>query len=296
MRSLKSVLPISVISIGALAGCSTLTPTDDPVYLRLTDLEARLMRIERVVNNESLIQLAGQVEQLRSETQALRGEVETLRFETESAAGRQRELYLDIDERLQSLEQARSAGAGFGADPGFGQEFGGASPRSSAGGEGGFDTGATPPPAGGGSGALAGGGSAAAPQPLVQGSDQDNYQAAFDLIQARRYQDAADAFANFLAAFPDSALADNAQYWLAETQYVQRQFAAALPEFQKVIDLYPRSAKIADALLKVGYCNYELQQWDEARTALMQVTREHPGTTAARLAAARLERLEQEAG
>jgi tol-pal system protein YbgF len=104
------------------------------------------------------------------------------------------------------------------------------------------------------------------------------------------------AFTSFLEAFPQSALAANAQYWLAETHYVQREFAAALPEFQKVIDTYPRSDKIADSLLKIGYCNYELQRWNEARTALQRVMREYPGTTAAQLAVTRLERLEQETG
>lgn len=276
------------ISIGAaVAGCSTLTPTDDPVYLRLTDLEARLMRIERVVNNESLIELAGRIEQLQSETQLLRGEVETLRFETENSADRQRELYLDIDQRLQSLEQGQARGgfpAAGGAEDGAQGGFGGGAFGDAGGGA--FPTDFD----------AAGGAGGAGGQLQPTGSDQDNYQAAFDLIQARRYQDAGAAFGNFLASFPNSPLADNAQYWLAETMYVQRQFAEALPEFQKVIDQYPQSAKIPDALLKVGYCNFELQQWDQARTALQQVTRQYPDTTAARLAAQRLERIAQEAG
>lgn len=292
MRSVWSVLPIGVVAIGSLAGCSTLTPTDDPVYLRLTDLEARLMRIERVVNNQSLIELAGQVEQLRAETQELRGQVETLRFEMESGADRDRQLYLDVDQRLQALEQAqarnaspRPRGGAFGAGPDLGNDAGAPS----------FGDG-TRAPAGGRSTAGASTGTEAAAQPLVAGSDQDNYRAAFDLIEARRYAEASDAFAQFLAAFPDSPLADNAQYWLAETYYVQRDFATALPEFQKVLDLYPQSDKLADSLLKVGYCNYELGRLDAARTALQQVMRNYPGTTAAELATSRLEALEREAG
>jgi tol-pal system protein YbgF len=261
----------------ALTGCSTMTPTDDPMYLRITDLEARLMRIERVVNNDSLIELAGRVEQLQAETQALRGEIETLRFETENAAERQRDLYLDVDQRLQALETSQPRGAfpSGGQSGAFGDSGG----------------------VGAGGGVSAGAGAAASgAQAQVTGSDQDNYQAAFDLIQARRYEDAGNAFQNFLATFPDSPLADNAQYWLAETLYVRQQFEAALPQFERVIDEYPQSAKIPDALLKVGYCNFELMRWDQARTALQQVTRQYPDTTAARLAAQRLERITQEAG
>jgi len=279
VRSSLLVLPIGIVSFGLLAGCSTITPTDDPVYLRLQDLEARVIRIERVVNNESLIQIANQLEQLRADTQALRGEVETLRFETESGAERQRQLYLDIDQRLQALESQSRGGFG-GANQGIG--------GSPAPGAGGFAN----------SGAASGGAPAAggAPGPRPTGTDDDNYQAAFELLQARRYQDAAREFMRFLDAFPDSPLADNAQYWLAETYYVQREFATALPEFQKVLDLYPQSDKLADSLLKVGYCNYELQQWDAARTALQQVMRDYPGTTAAQLAISRLEAVEREAG
>jgi TolA-binding protein len=77
---------------------------------------------------------------------------------------------------------------------------------------------------------------------------------------------------------------------------VQRSFSTALPEFQRVIDDYPQSAKLPDALLKIGYCNFELQQWDAARQALQQVTRLYPDTTAARLAEQRLDRIRQEAG
>lgn len=258
---------VLVLSTLAMAGCSTLTPTDDPVYLRMTDMEARLIRIERVLDNESLINIATQIDQLRADTQALRGEVETLRFETTNSADRQRDLYVDVDERLRTIEQSQARAA--------------SAPPAAAGG--GFGN-APAVPAG------------AAASRQVSGSDQDAYDTAFALIQARRYDEAANAFTSFLVNYPQSGLLDNAQYWLAETFYVQRQFSQALPEFQKVVNDYPQSAKLPDALLKVGYCNFELRNWDAARTALQQVARLYPDTTAARLAQQRLDRIAQEAG
>jgi tol-pal system protein YbgF len=130
-----------------------------------------------------------------------------------------------------------------------------------------------------------------APRPV--GSDQQNYQTAFDLIQARKYEDASRAFREFLSAFPQSPLADNAQYWLAETHYVRRQFKDALPEFTKVTTQYPQSAKMPDALLKIGYCQIELGDKAAARVSLQQVMKQFPDTTAARLASQRLEQLSQ---
>jgi TolA-binding protein len=56
------------------------------------------------------------------------------------------------------------------------------------------------------------------------------------------------------------------------------------------------AAKMPDAMLKVGYCQIELGHRDAARTALQQVMRQFPDTTAARLASQRLERLSQEGG
>ena len=247
--------------VGALlAGCETTSLAEDPVYLRVQDLEARLIRIERVFDNDSLVQMATNLQQLQREIQGLRGEVETLRFETDNAAERQRDLYLDLDQRLQALEQGRSQPAAGGASPNVavpGQPIG----------------------------TIAAG-----------GGDQASYDEAFALLQARRYEEAGVAFSNFLSVHAGSALADNAQYWFAETLYVRQQFLAALPEFQKVIDNYPQSAKLQDALLKIGYCHYELERWAEAREALQQVERQFPNTAAGQLATERLARLAREAG
>jgi tol-pal system protein YbgF len=253
---------ISVAAAIVASGCSTLSPAEDPVALRVQDIEARLIRIERVVENQSLVQLSSEIERLRSETTALRGELETLRFETENSDDRQRELYVDVDRRLQSLETAPQAFNAPPSAPSFG------APSSAA---------PSQP---------------AAPVPArPAGSDQQNYQAAFDMISARRYEEAGTAFQTFLAQFPTSPLADNAQYWLAETYYVRSQFDAALPEFRKVLEQYPQSAKLPDALLKVGYCQIELGDNNAARTSLQEVMRQYPDTTAARLASQRLSSL-----
>ena len=66
-------------------------------------------------------------------------------------------------------------------------------------------------------------------------------------------------------SYPDSPLADNAQYWLGEAYYVNKSFPEALAAFQRVVDKYPQSRKLPDAMLKIGYCDYELKQWQAAR-------------------------------
>jgi tol-pal system protein YbgF len=275
-----SFMPFAIAAAAAaVVGSSSLSARDDPVELKLTDLEARMIRIEKIVNNQSLIELANQLDQLRSETAALRGDIEQLRHDTDGAANRQKELYVDVDKRLQSLEQAER-GAALAPPATLPAPL--STPSS------------LPLPSRAPATAAAGGAVAAAPKPGV--SDKQAYQTAFDLLQARKYDEAAKSFTQFLSGYASSPLADNAQYWLAQSHYVQRQFNVALPEFQKVVEKYPQSSKLPDALLKVGYCQSELGNKSAARTALQQVMKQFPDTTAARLATQQLEKLSQEGG
>ena len=94
--------------------------------------------------------------------------------------------------------------------------------------------------------------------------------------------------AAFAKRYPESALRDNAAYWLGEAHYVDGHYSEALEAFQAVVTQFPDSRKRADALLKAGYCQVELRQWAGARKSLRRVVSEFPGTPAAKEAAARL--------
>lgn len=120
---------------------------------------------------------------------------------------------------------------------------------------------------------------------------QAQYQEAFGLLKQSQYEQAIQAFRKFLAAYPDSDYADNAQYWLAEAYYVTRDFDSALKEYRKLVQAYPNSQKYTGGLLKIGYTLQELGKLDEARKQLQELVQKYPGTTAARLAQDRLQRL-----
>ena len=251
----KSMLLVLVL---AISGCELMqpAPADDPVLIKLSELERRLQNIERVVQNQSLVNLTQQVSAAERRGDELQGRVEELEHRAGTTGDRQRQLYADLDTRIQELESSIQARASVSV----------------------MDGGTLPP------GQL----------PVPNGSDRDNYQAALELLKAERYEPAAMAFEQFLVAFPDSARADNAQYWLAETHYVTKEYTEALSEFQLVMSKYADSRKVPDALLKMGYCNYELKRWDDARGSLARVQTDYPETTAARLAGQRLQRMEEE--
>jgi tol-pal system protein YbgF len=237
----------------AMAGCASTPPEEDPVQIKLHDLDTRLARIERVVANQSLLELSNQAESVRSDLRAMHNDVDELTNSLESARKQQRDLYADLDRRMKNLESHGSAGAGA-------------------------------------AGAGAGAGDAGSAQP----SDQDAYQSAFALLKDSQYDRAIAAFQKFLATFPDSPLADNAQYWLGEAYYVNKSFIDAQTAFQRVIDKYPQSRKRPDALLKIGYCQYELKQWDLAKRTLSQAATQFPETPAGHLAQQRLDKMATE--
>lgn len=249
--ALASVVMVSVLVSGCMA---TIPPEEDPVFIKLTQIEQRLERVERVVQNDSLVQLVSRVDALSADIDELRGSSETSGYELQQMSERQRALYADLDERIQAIETRAQENV--------------------------MQGGSLPP------GEL----------PLPNGSDQENYSAAFELLKEGRYEQSARAFEQFLVAYPSSDLADNAQYWLAESYYVSQRFEEALPVFAGVIEDYPQSRKVPDALLKVGYCHHELERWDEAEGALTRVVEDYPETTAARLASKRLEQVRAERG
>jgi tol-pal system protein YbgF len=250
----------------ALAGCAS-TPEEDPVLQnRLSDLDTRITRIERVVSNNSLLEISNEMGNLRADLRAMHNDIDVLNHSMDANRKQQRDLYADLDQRLKSLE-ARSGAASGAAAGGAAAAVGGAAAGASAADE----------PAAGAGGAA--------------GSDSAAYQAAFALLKNSQYDQAIAAFQQFVTTYPDSSLADNAHYWLGEAYYVNKDFTDALAAFQLVVDKYPQSRKVPDAMLKVGYCDYELKQWQAAKDVLSRLTTNYPDTPAAHLAQQRLDKM-----
>ncbi|HSD89122.1 MAG TPA: tol-pal system protein YbgF [Kofleriaceae bacterium] len=116
----------------------------------------------------------------------------------------------------------------------------------------------------------------------------NDYRAAVELVKAGKHEEAVTALRTFLRSYPRHDYADNAQYWLGEAYYAQKDYPHALVEFRATIETYPRGNKVPDALLKVGYCYQALGQTDKARAVLEQVVNLYPKTEPAALAAKRL--------
>jgi tol-pal system protein YbgF len=107
------------------------------------------------------------------------------------------------------------------------------------------------------------------------------YKKGFDLMTAGQYEDARAAFAGYIAKYPQSDLADNAQYWIGECYYSQKDFKAAAAAFKDVAEHFPFGNKVPDALYKEALCERQLGQEDAAKATLGKLQEQFPDSEAA---------------
>ncbi|OGL48726.1 MAG: tol-pal system protein YbgF [Candidatus Schekmanbacteria bacterium RBG_13_48_7] len=123
--------------------------------------------------------------------------------------------------------------------------------------------------------------------------DEDKlYQNAYKNYLSGKYSFAIEGFKNFLQNFPNSSLADNAQYWSGECYYSQDQFHQALDEFYQLTQKYPTGDKVPAAMLKIGLCYLELQRPKQAKDVFDQLIHLYPTSNEAIQANEKLKLLE----
>jgi tol-pal system protein YbgF len=235
-----------------------------PINTQSLSTEDRLTRLERILENQGLVEMLLRIDNLQNELQILRGEIELHSHELEEIKQRQRDLYVDIDRRLLQLERAAP-------------ETGATSvaPVSSA-------SDAKKPATDAAKTTLAAGATTAA-KPAADdfANEQKAYQSAFDLLRELRYEQAVTSFKDFIKQYPNGRYAHIAQYWIGEANYAQRNFKQAITDYQALIDNYPSSPKLAEAMLKIGYSQYELKNSKQAEATLNNLIKNYPGTTEA---------------
>ncbi len=116
------------------------------------------------------------------------------------------------------------------------------------------------------------------------------YDAAFDLIKAKDFDKASQAFAAFLRKYPNSQYAGNAQYWLGEVNLAKGDLQGAGQAFARVSQAYPQHSKVPDSLYKLADVELRLGNRDKAQGILRQVIAQYPNTSAAQLAQRQLNR------
>ncbi|PLY01475.1 MAG: tol-pal system protein YbgF [Desulfuromonas sp.] len=120
-----------------------------------------------------------------------------------------------------------------------------------------------------------------APPPTTSTAPKDNPETLYtqSLALVREGEDmpaARQGFQSFLKQFPEHALAVNAEYWIGETYYGEKQYKNAILQFQEIIDNYPQHPKVPSTLLKQALAFRALGDGENARLLLEKVVASYP--------------------
>ena len=129
------------------------------------------------------------------------------------------------------------------------------------------------------------------PPPAQAEDPMQVYQSAYRDYQRGNYDLAIAGFRDFAARNPNSELSGNAAYWIGESLYSQKKFREAIQQFDSVVTRYPKSDKVAGALLKKGYGYIALGEKSQGIVQLQYVVHEHATSAEAALARQKLKSL-----
>lgn len=241
--------------------------------------------------SNALYEMMGRLDQLQAQVQQLTGKVEEQGNQISELKKQQTTLYSDFDERLQSIEKGTAvpsptaqpvtemptetpvvantpevAPADLPAPPvvPVEPEVAAASVPAS-----------TVKPA---------------PKPEVQASsgEKQAYQKAYNALRSGHTDQSIEQFKAYLSQYPTGGYTDVAYYWLGEAYRVKPDVDSARQAYNTVLEKYPSSTKIAEALLKLGTIEAEQKNAEKARAYLTRVTTEFPNTPAAHSAEKKL--------
>ena len=114
------------------------------------------------------------------------------------------------------------------------------------------------------------------------------YDQAMQLFRSGDFPKAREGFTRFLGLYPKTDLASNAQFWLGECYFAEKNYSDAIRAYDKLVKEYPKSEKVSSAWLKIGMGFLELGDKDAGKIALKKVIKDYPQSTQAQVAKRKL--------
>ena len=238
------------------------------------NLEARLADVEAQFKSQGL-DLLRDLEGIKSDLARIRGQIEVLTYELTESQKRARDLYVDLDTRIRKME----AGPAASVPTPTSDNAAAAPPTMVANAPSNFSP-PTPvapvtqtPPA------------AIVP---VSAAEQRAYDVALDQFKRGDYNGAINGFQSFVKTYPRSLLASSAQYWVGNANFAKKDYRASVAAQRQLIQLWPDSPKVPDALLNIASAQSELGDNASARRTLEELMGKYPQSEAAGKAKQRL--------
>ncbi|RDI41817.1 tol-pal system protein YbgF [Aquicella lusitana] len=257
--------------------------------------EQRIARLEQRLDNLQSNNAGSRVESLQAEVQSLRGQVEQLTHQLQQLQSQQKSMFSDLDKRLaqQNVIASKTIVAPAAPDTktsNANDEDSAPAPVTVK--QSRKSLSVTPSKASAVPPETTAAKSTAGEQPNVA-EEQQIYQTAYNLIKAKKYNDAISTLQKMLQKYPSGQFASNAHYWLGELYGLMSKNDQALSEFSLVVKTYPDSPRVSDAQLKVGLIYASQSKWSEAKSAFKKVINRYPGTASSRLASEQLKQIKQ---
>lgn len=119
------------------------------------------------------------------------------------------------------------------------------------------------------------------------------YEAAYQAFKDKKYKEARESFNGFIKTYPKNELTDNAQFWIAETYYAERDYEGAILAYETLLKKYPESEKTNGGLLKQGFSFVEIGDNRTGKIILERLIEKAPESREAELAKKKIEEMEK---
>ncbi len=276
--------------LGQVSPAWSQQPTVSSLSIRIEQLQAAFnslqQQLQQLSGSADANLLANQeirLQELQNELTFVNGQMEELGYALRQLAERLDKEQQETDYRLKNLEEllAQKNGQNWGSQlPGQNsRQYTDSIPPYKP-----FSSHATPP--------------TIPPVPLVPGQSkilpsgtiQSQYDFAFSLLKQGNYEEAGQAFQEFLELYPQQELAGNAAYWLGESYYARKDYQRSAQIFAEGFKNYPGSSKAPDNLLKLALSFSNLGSTVEACSTLKVLGQRFPQATPTILERMRSER------
>lgn len=253
-----------------------------PAPARPLTLDQRLARMEQQIKNMEQSSSLSRFESLQKEIQMLRGQLDELNHQLQQAQAQQKAMYADMDKRLREVSIPHlTEVASEPSRPATAPALPKASVKTSITASAVTKTVSAAPKA------------TESQRQVDSAEEQQIYQTAYDLIRAKKYNEAINTLQKMLQKYPTGPTAANAHYWLGELYALLNKNEQSTSEYQIVVKKYPNSPKAADAQLKLGLTYMGQLKWPEAKMAFKKVINRFPGTASSRLASEQLAQIKK---
>ncbi|MCB0308805.1 MAG: tol-pal system protein YbgF, partial [Bdellovibrionales bacterium] len=104
---------------------------------------------------------------------------------------------------------------------------------------------------------------------------EELYTKAFQMFESKKYGESIEMMQMFIRKYPEHSYADNAFFWIGESNFRQQHYDVALGYFYEVEKKYPKGNKVPDALLKIGASYRELGKMGHAKSAFEKTVKKY---------------------